>query len=350
MNHRFLWRFLQDRLGLVVAWYIHTGVLLLLGELTLRYEGATLLLQVPYAFLLSTAVLLLTLLFQLARDWPFASQVDHLLESEMDLEALGNLPAANSVDQERFQALIRKLHGLAVAERLHYHELHQRQLTFIHMWVHQMKTPLSAIHLVAQQTAARDPHDAREAMESIQEETAKLTDGLEMVLNMARLQDFAVDYRVARVDLNSLVRQVVNGRKKQFIRLGIFPETKMSDLTVLTDEKWCAFALDQIIANALKYGSQSGKAEQRLRIGATATEDAVTLTISDQGPGIPPQDLPRVFHPFFTGENGRRFADATGIGLFLVKQVLDQLGHSISIQSAEGRGTTVAVTFHLSTL
>ncbi|WP_374709381.1 ATP-binding protein [Desmospora profundinema] len=65
----------------------------------------------------------------------------------------------------------------------------------------------------------------------------------------------------------------------------------------------------------------------------------------DEGPGIPPQDLPRVFDPFFTGENGRRFAQATGMGLYLVKQVVDALGHEIQIQSPPEGGTSVRVTY-----
>ena len=119
---------------------------------------------------------------------------------------------------------------------------------------------------------------------------------------------------------------------------------------VLTDEKWNAFAIDQVVANALEYASQAGKPHQRLKFCLSrrppgAGAPAIRLTIADEGPGIPPQDLPRIFEPFFTGENGRRYADATGIGLYLVKQVLDRLGHQIAVHSVEGQGTAVTLTY-----
>ncbi|HEV2121647.1 MAG TPA: ATP-binding protein, partial [Chloroflexota bacterium] len=198
------------------------------------------------------------------------------------------------------------------------------------------------------QEGSRNGNDVSAALASIEEETLKLADGLELVLNTTRLQDFALDYHIRRVDLLQSVRKVVNARKRQFIRLGIFPAVDAAedaDWHVLTDEKWNTFAIDQILSNALKYGSQVGRPKQRLRLSLSHRVGAVTLAITDEGPGIPPQDVPRVFEPFFTGENGRRYSHATGIGLYLVKRVIDQLGHQVALQSVEGQGTTVTLTY-----
>lgn len=120
------------------------------------------------------------------------------------------------------------------------------------------------------------------------------------------------DYRTSRStihirrgDLLESIRRVINNRKKQFIRLSIFPEIEAAgdDWSVLTDEKWNGFVIDQLIANALKYASQTGPPIQWLTFRLERGNQAVALSISDQGPGIPAQDLPRVFEPFFTGEN-----------------------------------------------
>ena len=67
------------------------------------------------------------------------------------------------------------------------------------------------------------------------------------------------------------------------------------------------------------------------------------LEIRDEGIGIPQSDLPRVFDPYFTGENGRRFQESTGMGLFLVKQICDKLGHAFEIESKVDEGTTVRI-------
>jgi two-component system, OmpR family, sensor histidine kinase YxdK len=71
----------------------------------------------------------------------------------------------------------------------------------------------------------------------------------------------------------------------------------------------------------------------------------VVLEIEDEGVGIPKSDLPRVFDPYFTGENGRIFQESTGMGLFLVKQICDNLGHQVEIESTVNKGTTIRIIF-----
>lgn len=325
-------RFLRDRLSLIAAWYSSTLLLTLLGGLLLSYAGAFSWAIVAYALLLTTVVLAIYLTAAAGRWWSFARATTALQVTD-SLESFATIPAPGTVEQEVQKEQLARLYQLAVAERTRYQEAHKRQLDFIHLWVHQMKTPVSAISLIAQEAGGP-------AMESVDDEAAKLAEGLELVLNMARLQDFALDYLIEPVDLTRLVRQVINQKKKQFIRSGIFPEVT-GEAVVRTDAKWLAFVIDQITTNALKYGAQAGRPGQRLRFAMTPH----TLTIADQGPGIPAHDLPRVFDAFFTGENGRRFANATGIGLYLVKQVTDHLGHGITIDSAPGQGTIVTLTF-----
>lgn len=348
MTARLLRRFLRDRLGLAGLLAVNTGVLLALGGLVLAYAGrdaADIRMDLAYGALLSATLLLLYLGVDLLRWWAFARQAEELLTRPVNLSALANLPAGGTPEQALTRALVTKLHGLAVTEVERHQAVFDRHRAFMNLWVHQMKTPVAAISLIAQQT--RDPEDVVAAMANVDEEAAKLADGLELVLNMARLSDFAVDYQIRRTDLLAAVRKVINGRKQQFIRLGVFPEViaEAGEWSVLTDDKWNGFIIDQIVANALKYGAQSGKPDQRVTLTLLRLGDRVTLTVADRGPGIPPQDLPRIYEPFFTGENGRRFAQATGIGLYLVKQVTDRLGHAIAVASTEGVGTAVTVTY-----
>lgn len=352
MTGRLLWRFLRGRVAFIILFLMNTVAILTFVGLLLSYEPVSagrLQADVGYAGLLSVTLLVIYLLIDLVRWWPVARQVQRLLEEQVEITAMISLPAGGTADQEAFSALFQKLYRLSAEERHRYMSAHQRHLAFINLWVHQMKTPVSAINLIAQQAADEDGETLRLAMASVEEETAKLTDGLELILNMARLQDFALDYKIERVDLLTAVRRVVNGRKKQFIRVGIFPEVIApdADYPVLTDDKWNRFVIDQVVANALKYGAQFGQPGQRIRLELRRAPGAIVLAISDQGPGIPPQDLPRLFEPFFTGENGRRYADATGIGLYLVKGVMDSLGHQIAITSEEGQGTTVTLTYTL---
>lgn len=354
MNTRLFAQFLRDRIGLIAAFLIQTGLLLALTWLIMRGSDApatAIRTNVVYALLLSLAVIGVYMTADFFRWWPFARRVGQLLHEDTDPAGLLTLAPGGNVDQRLAHELLRKFHRLATDELLRSEAARRRHLDFINLWVHQMKTPVSAINVIAQQ--AESGADPADALRSIEEETAKLTEGLELVLNMARLEDFALDFHIVSVDLLQAVREAINARKKEFIRLGIFPEVEAEQgerepgaFVVLTDVKWHRFILDQIISNALKYGAQGGEPGQRLRFRLARQDRTVRLAIADEGPGIPPEDLPRVFDAFFTGQNGRRFANATGIGLFLVRQVADKLGHRLTVESEVGRGTTVRILYN----
>ncbi|MGN7384926.1 Sensor histidine kinase graS [Chlamydia abortus] len=212
----------------------------------------------------------------------------------------------------------------------------QNHLTFMNQWVHQMKTPLSVIELIIQNE--EDPR-----LESISEETDRMRAGLEMVLYMARLETFEQDFHVDKVSLREIVNDVIGENKRLFIRSYVYPEIQVdSRFIVETDAKWLRFILQQLLSNAIKYSAGS---REKITVAASSEGRAVHLEIRDRGVGIPASDLSRVFYPFYTGENGRLFKESTGMGLYLVKQVVDKLNHEIDIRSETGRGTTVRITF-----
>ena len=110
---------------------------------------------------------------------------------------------------------------------------------------------------------------------------------------------------------------------------------------MLTDEKWLGFCVEQILSNAVKYTPQGGS--------VSIFEQGNSLVVQDNGIGISPWDLPRIFEKGFTGENGRLDKRASGIGLYLTKQVLQRLGHGIDIDSRQGFGTRVSLHFYTDT-
>lgn len=241
---------------------------------------------------------------------------------------------------------IERLHERYREQLQSYQSGYRRHLDFVHLWVHQMKTSLLGLSLLCQQQRPQTA-DERERWLQTEEAVEKLAEGLDTVLHMARLQDFALDVHIRRTDLLQQVKEVIDTRKRTMIRLGIFPriDAEQGDWPVYTDPKWNKVILEQILSNALKYGSQADKEGQYIRFGLYREGREVVLTISDDGPGIPPQDLPRIFDPFFTGENGRRFSHATGVGLYLVKQVTERLGHHVSVTSTPGEGTCVTLRY-----
>ena len=133
--------------------------------------------------------------------------------------------------------------------------------------------------------------------------------------------------------MDALVRQSVRKYARLFILKKISLDFQETGRTVLTDEKWLSFVVEQLLSNAVKYTPEGGL----VRVYG----DGETLVIADSGIGIRPEDLPRVFEKGFTGFNGREDKKSTGIGLYLCRQVLDRLNHGISISSRPGQGTLV---------
>ncbi|WP_028612184.1 sensor histidine kinase [Paenibacillus harenae] len=248
-----------------------------------------------------------------------------------------------SVQGKESAALPNALGELLQAQYRHYQnqiiegERQQRNhITFMNHWVHQMKTPLSVLELLLQDGG--DPRD-----ESMREETERIRKGLEMVLYMARLETFEQDFQVETVLLREAVNDVILDNKRLFIRSFVYPDMQIGDdLKVETDGKWLRFILQQLISNAVKYSAGS---RSKVIVRAYTSDRAVILEVIDSGAGIPASDLSRIFQPFFTGENGRRFKESTGMGLYIVKSVLDKMNHEIQVESKAGYGTTARVIF-----
>lgn len=158
-----------------------------------------------------------------------------------------------------------------------------------------------------------------------------------MALNYLRFEEMSNDLVLERNSLEQLVRQVVKKYAAIFIYNHISIQLEHLDYTVLTDEKWFCFVLEQILSNALKYTEKGGT----IQIFTKQESNQLWLVIADNGIGIWEEDLPRVFERGFTGYNGRADKKSTGIGLYLCKKVMGRLRHQIRIESKVGVGTQV---------
>lgn len=243
----------------------------------------------------------------------------------------GNAPLGQAMDQT-FQNQYRLF-----KEQLHTYETKQRDhTTFIQQWVHQMKTPISVIHLLLQ-----DDDDSR--IESVREEVDRIKRGLETVLYSARLDRFEQDYLIEPVSLRKLAQSVVSENKRLFIRNQVYPELAVDEhLVVESDEKWLSFVLNQLLTNAVRYSDKKGS---KVTIRSYTRGQLAVLEVEDSGIGIPPEDIQRVYQPYFTGENGRKYAESTGMGLYLVKEICGRLHHSVELESEVGVGTKVRIVF-----
>ncbi len=348
--------FLNDRRSYVIAFVVSLLLGLAVIELDLVLTGGH---QTPgslwYAGLLAVLVLGLWTVVDYFRQRPFYGQLADLRQAR-DPEAYARVVSPATAEQALVRDALVSQHRVYAGELAAHKRRQGFSAMFLNRWAHQMKTPISVLDLQLQELE-RAGADAQ-VMASLREEVDRLATGLELMLTNARLTDFTADFVVHQVDLAEVARAAINDQKRAFIRAGVFPRLEVggvdapsSPLLVETDEKWFRFVLIQLLSNAIKYSRLSDRPEARqvvVELTAGARPFAVRATVRDWGIGIPPQDLGRVFEPFFTGENGRRSPEATGMGLYLAKQVCDRLGHRLTIASAgPGQGTVATVEFRV---
>lgn len=195
------------------------------------------------------------------------------------------------------------------------------------LWVHQIKSPLAAMRLLLQ-----SEDNAQNT--ALLLELFRIEQYVEMVLSYVRLKSDTNDFVISRYPLGDIVRSAVRKYAPVFINKKLSLDLREITCTVLTDEKWLLFVIEQILSNALKY-TPSGQ--------ITIQMQDEKLVIGDSGIGIAPEDLPRIGEKGFTGYNGRYDKKASGIGLFLCKTVCQKLGHVLMIESEPGVGTKVMI-------
>ncbi|WP_343002324.1 sensor histidine kinase [Intestinibacter bartlettii] len=247
------------------------------------------------------------------------------LQNEISI-SLENLPSPKTLMEEDYTNLILNLNkeyktyisksDIAKSDMIDYYT----------MWVHQIKTPISAMKLLIQTSESEISSD-------LSSELFKIEQYVEMVLSYIRLGSNENDFVIKEYDLDNIVRQAIRKYAPLFIRKKINVDFQPTTYKVLTDEKWLVFVIEQLLSNAIKYTNKG-------KISIYPLEDK-KLVIEDTGIGISQEDIPRIFDKGFTGYNGRTDKKATGLGLYLCKNILDKLSHKISIESEVGVKTKV---------
>ncbi|MCM1149920.1 MAG: sensor histidine kinase [Butyricicoccus sp.] len=239
--------------------------------------------------------------------------------------SLDGLPEPSGVLEEDYQELLRILRGNAARLKTEGESSRRDAADYYTLWVHQVKTPISAMRLLLQ---SPEP-DAGQ----LEAELFQIEQYVGMALSYQRLDGGASDYLFRECDVDEVVRACLRRFARLFILRRISLDFSGTGLRAVTDEKWLDFVIGHLLSNALKYTPPGG----RIRIYG----ELETLCISDNGIGIREEDLPRVFEKGFTGYNGREDKKSTGIGLYLCRRACANLGHGISIASRPGKGTTV---------
>jgi signal transduction histidine kinase len=328
---------------------------------------------------LCTFGLAVSLIFEFARHKKFYQQAANFEDAATEFSELDAFvtPPTNLTDTLSYDlaSSVKALANTQVTDAKH--ELHNYR-EYIELWIHEAKTPIAAAKLaLANNPGAQNDTVALE-LEAIER-------AVEQALFYARSADVSRDFAISPQNVAALVRNACKQNSRLLIEAGVTPIFEIeNNATVLTDPIWMTFILGQVISNSAKYGAtqirfttqpitnaqqqmlssnvnsasfpaaktnaQPGNYSQVAPVlpnTPSSKPEKLQLLIADNGCGISAQDLPRVFDRGFTGNNGRNHARSTGMGLYLVARLCQQMGAQASITSAASDtfATTLTLAF-----
>lgn len=234
-------------------------------------------------------------------------------------------PPTNPVEWRYYQVL-REVSRSAVGVAEQAMREKEDYCDYVESWIHEIKTPLTACSLIL-----ANGGDGRKLKTEL-----KRADNLtESILYYARMRTAQKDTQIRKFYVAGTVEEAVKSQMELLIAAKIRVETQ-GDFEVCSDNKALCFILKQLLINAAKYCPGC-----MVQIKAQEPE----ITVEDDGIGIPSHELRRVTERGFTGTNGRRLGGSTGMGLYLVRELCEQLELNLRIESVQGEFTRITIAF-----
>lgn len=212
---------------------------------------------------------------------------------------------------------------------------------------------LAAVHLTVENLMA-DPVEAQvdpARLDSIDAGLRRIEGYVDQALYVARSETLEADYLIRSHRVGDVVTAALKANARELIAAHMAPRLgEGMDLTVLADDKWLGFVLGQFLQNSIRYLREDAEGGAQVSFSARVdgeglASECVVLVVRDNGCGVSPAELPRVFERGFTGANGRTHKGATGLGLWLAKMLCEKMGLSISADSREGAWFEVSIAF-----
>ena len=322
--------FLSDRLKRIALQVICAGLATLFLFATGTQPGVLVILLIVFL-----------LVFLTVNMFDFFQQRARLLELKSILDGLDRkylftecVPQPKGLFERRLFDLTR-LAGRDMTGAVSDAQASQREYReYVERWVHEIKAPLTAARLICRELDG----DTRRKLTA---ELSQIEAHVERALFYARAENPEQDCLFRQIELEKIAAQAIENHRSLLIQNGIRVEMENMNCAVYTDEKWAVFILGQLLQNAARYRGP----EPAVTLSAKPLGRQTQLIVHDNGIGIPAHELPRVFERGFTGSNGRIRGGSTGIGLYLCRKLAVFLELELRMDSQEGAGTTVTLTF-----
>jgi len=226
---------------------------------------------------------------------------------------------------------------LALSDVSELQRLGRARRDFVANISHELRTPLTSIRLLLEDLLAgapRDPGESVPLLRKIQVEVEALQQMAQELLDLSQIESGRMPLRLVPASIEQLAAETIERfaaqaeRKRQTIEVDV-----AASLSVLADVELVGRALGNLLHNAIKFTPDEG----RVRLRAYPQAGDAVIEVSDTGPGVPPEDLPRVFERFFRGDRARA-GGGTGLGLAIAKHVVEAHGGRIWAENAPGQG------------
>lgn len=243
---------------------------------------------------------------------------------------------SGTYEEEAWLAIMRSMAGSMAEEVQRLSDQNRSYREYIETWVHEIKQPVCSIQLLCQSPSSDDIRRIRVRAEEINQLT-------EQVLYYARSDDLSNDLLIHPASLESIILEAIEENRQLLLISGFSIDLQEGFPKIYTDEKALIFVCSQLIRNAAAYRrTDKDSPAPALTISWKMGTDKVCLTIHDNGTGISPEDLPRIFEKGFTGQNGRKNRRSTGMGLYLCRKFCSHMQVDISLTS-DNLGTTASL-------
>ena len=262
------------------------------------------------------------------------------IESAMQRFARGEGDArAPERGSEELQTIARSFNALT-------EELVRRQkdqLTFLAGVAHDLRNPVSVLKMAGALIPADQPLPSedrvRQMLARVDRQVSRLDRMLGDFLDAARIQSGVLEIRVEEVDARAIAHNVFD------LFHAVSPAHRLSlslpeeALTLRCDPMRVEQVLNNLVSNAIKYSPEGGRVTLRL----TTTEEDLVFSVSDEGIGISPAEISRLFVPFRRGGASKEWISGVGLGLCVAKRITEAHGGRLTVESAPGRGSTFRV-------
>jgi len=273
--------------------------------------------------------------------WPLTPNATLYVEG--DLERNDKLPLPVGVTYAPLLSAEGRLLNVIASVRdiTHFREAEELKSTFISVISHELKTPVALIKgyvsTLRRTDATWDREVVQDSLAVIEEEADRLTELIENLLDASRLQAGALAINLSDVDLESLVRRIVERFRTQSPDHTFVVDFPGNFPIILGDEDRLGQVLSNLLSNAIKYSPGGGEID----VSGQVRPEQVIVCVKDQGPGIAVDDIPHVFDRFYRASEASRTTKGAGLGLYLARAVVEAHGGGIWVDPKPGAGARI---------